>query len=65
MSVKLKVMKEFTPLKLEGKSYYILPESVFQEMLELIEDIHDNKVCDERMDEKGISLTEFRKRINV
>ncbi len=53
-------MKEIPILKLNGKRYYILPEELFKEILELLEDLHDDKVCDAREKEESIPLEVFK-----
>ena len=46
-------------LELNGKNYYVLSKSVLEEILELIEDIHDIKVARKRKGRPSVSLAEL------
>lgn len=52
---------KFPSVDIEGKKYFLLREDVLNEMLEEVEDKHDNRVCDERESDESISLSEFKK----
>ncbi len=52
---------KFPSVDIDGRKYFLLREDVLNEMLEEIEDRHNNKVCDERETEENISLSELKK----
>jgi hypothetical protein len=52
-------------LELNGKDYYILRKSVLEEILELIEDIHDIKVARKRKGGPSVSLAELEEILGV
>ena len=56
-----KMKTKFPSVEIDGKRYFLLREDALNEMLEEIEDRHDNRVCDEREKEENISLSELKK----
>lgn len=56
-----KTKTKFPSVDIDGKKYFLLREDVLNEMLEEIEDRHDNRVCDERESDESISLSELKK----